>query len=265
MKPKVAIIGGKGQMGRWFKSFFESQGLTVLVADLDSDQTPREVAPLADVVVVSVPIPRVAQVVQEVAPYLRPDAALMDLTSVKTEPVAAMLAHFPGEVVGTHPLFGPREENIKGRTMLLCPGRGQRWLNWLEALLLKAGARVQITTPEEHDRLMALVQGLGHFLLISLGVTISRMEIDLKYLEDFLTPTFRTLHYLTWHLLSQDVALYACIQLQNQSNLAVLKAFEEAGQEVLSLVQGRDMKGLLNLLMEVRQYYLAALGEEVHF
>jgi prephenate dehydrogenase len=265
MKPKVAIIGGQGLMGRWFQNFFKSQGLTVLVADLDTPQTAREVAPLADVVVVSVPIPQVAQVVREVAPYLRPDAALMDLTSVKTEPVAAMLAHFTGEVVGTHPLFGPREENIKGRTVVLCPGRGERWLQWLERLLLEAGAHVQIITPEEHDRLMALIQGLAHFLLIALGVTVRRMEIDLKELENFATPTFRNLHYLIWHMLSQDVALYACIQLQNQANLPVLKTFEEAAQEVLSLVQGRDIKGLMNLLMEVRQYYLAALGEEVHF
>jgi prephenate dehydrogenase len=184
---------------------------------------------------------------------------------VKTEPVAVMLANFPGEVVGAHPLFGPREENIKGRTVVLCPGRGEKWLKWLEDLLLKAGARVEITTPEEHDRLMGLVQGLAHFLLISLGTTVRRLGIDLKELEDFATTTFRNLHYLTWHLLSQDVSLYACIQLQNRSNLPVLKTFEEAAQEVLSLVQQRDMAGLMTLLNEVREYYLAALGEEVHF
>ncbi len=52
----------------------------MLVADRDTPQTPQEVARLADVVVLSVPIPQVALVAQQVAPHLRPEAALMDLT-----------------------------------------------------------------------------------------------------------------------------------------------------------------------------------------
>lgn len=265
MTPKIAIIGGQGQMGRWFQRFFESQGLQVLVADRGTAQTSEEVAAQADVVLISVPIPQVGKVVRLVAPHVKPGAALMDLTSVKTEPVAAMLAHYGGEVVGTHPLFGPGEEDIKGRTVVLCPGRGGQWLKWLEDLLRQAGARVQITTPEDHDRVMALIQGLSHFLLISLGLTVQRLEIDLKELEDFSTPTFRSIHYRTWHLLSQDVAMYACIQLQNRANLPVLKTFEDAARQVLSLVEARDMKGLMALLQEMRQYYLSALGEEVRF
>ena len=56
----------------------------------------------------------------------------MDLTSVKQRPMAAMMSAFPGEVVGTHPLFGPGEETIEGRTMVLCQGRGERWFQWLQ-------------------------------------------------------------------------------------------------------------------------------------
>jgi prephenate dehydrogenase len=73
--PTIAIIGGNGQMGRWFTRFFEGQGLEVLVADIDSSRTPQEVAAQADVVVISVPIPKVTEVAREVAPFLKPDAA----------------------------------------------------------------------------------------------------------------------------------------------------------------------------------------------
>ena len=148
MKPSrhAHIIGGNGQMGRWFTRFFESQGWKSSVADVGTPQTSQEVAALADVVILSVPIPKVTEVAREVAPYLKPDAALMDLTSVKQRPMAAMMAAFPGEVVGTHPLFGPGEATIEGRTMVLCQGRGERWFQWLQDLLTQAGARVKITT-----------------------------------------------------------------------------------------------------------------------
>lgn len=251
-KPTIAIIGGNGQMGRWFQRFFAGQGLTVLVADVDTPQTAPEVAAQADVVILSVPIPKVTDLAQEVAPVLKPDAALMDLTSVKQRPMAAMLSAFAGEVVGTHPLFGPGEESITGRTVVLCPGRGERWFTWLKDLLTQAGARVKVTTAAEHDRLMAVVQGLAHFLLISFGAVIQELGVSLEDLEEFSTPTFATLHNLARRLLSQDAKLYACIQLQNPANRTVLRALEGAVADILYFIQRQDADGLVRLIEEIK-------------
>lgn len=253
MKPKIALIGGQGQMGQWFARFFESQGLEVLVADLDTPATPPEVARQADVVIVSVPIPQVKEVVQAVAPHLSPEAALMDLTSVKQAPMRVMLANFPGEVVGTHPLFGPGEDSITGRTMVLCPGRGERWFTWLKALLENAGARVKVTTAAEHDRLMAVVQGLSHFTLIALEMAIRQLGVDPQDLEDFATPTFDTLHRLARHLFRQDAKLYACIQLQNPANRVALRALEDAVADILYFIQRQNADGLVRLIESVKE------------
>lgn len=252
MKPTIAIIGGNGQMGRWFKRFFVSHDLEVLVADVDTPETAPEVAALADVVILSVPIPKVTELAREVAPFLKPDAALMDLTSVKQRPMAAMLAAFSGEVVGTHPLFGPGEESIQGRTVVLCQGRGEHWFLWLKDLLAQAGARVKVTSAAEHDRLMAVVQGLAHFLLISFGSVIQELGVSPEDLEEFSTPTFATLHNLARRLLSQDAKLYACIQLQNPANRIVLRALEGAVADILYFIQRQDADGLVRLIEEIK-------------
>lgn len=249
----VALIGGSGQMGRWFQRFFKAQGLAVLTADLDTPKTPPEVAAQADVVILSVPIPKVVAVAQEIAPHLRPDAALMDITSVKQRPLDAMLKAFPGEVVGTHPLFGPKEKSIEGRTVVLCPGRGERWLNWLKDLLDRAGARVKITSATEHDRLMAVVQGLSHFVLIALEKALRQLGVSSQDLEDYSTPTFATLHRLAQRLLSQDVQLYACIQLANPANRPALRALEDAVADILYFIQRQNSDGLVRLLEEIRE------------
>jgi prephenate dehydrogenase len=251
-KPTIAIVGGNGQMGRWFKRFFEGFGFAVLVADVDTAQTAPEVAALADVVILSVPIPVVTAVAQEVAPHLKPDAALMDLTSVKQRPMASMLSAFPGEVVGTHPLFGPGEDTIAGRTMVLCQGRGERWFTWLQDLLSQAGARVKVTSAAEHDRLMAVVQGLAHFLLIAFGSVLQELGVSPEDLEEFSTPTFATLNNLAQRLLSQDPRLYACIQLQNPANRMVLRALEGAVADILYFIQRQDADGLVRLIEEIR-------------
>jgi len=252
MKPTIAIIGGQGQMGRWFTRFFEDQGLEVLVADVGSPRTSQEVAAEADVVILSVPIPKVTEVAREVAPFLKPAAALVDLTSVKQRPMAVMMSAFPGEVVGTHPLFGPGESTIEGQTMVLCQGRGERWFQWLRDLLTQAGARVKITTAAEHDRLMAVVQGLAHFILIAFGTVIRDLGVSLEDLEEFSTPTFATLHKLTRHLLSQDAKLYACIQLQNPANRIALRALEGAVADILYFIQRQDADGLVRLIEELK-------------
>jgi prephenate dehydrogenase len=252
LKPQIALIGGHGQMGQWFQRFFESQNLSVLVADVSTHQTSQEVAAQADVVIISVPINKVSEVAREVAPHLKPDAALVDLTSVKQRPMAAMMAAFPGEVVGTHPLFGPREKSIEGQTIVLCQGRGEHWFNWLQDLLTQAGARVKITTAPEHDRVMAVVQGLAHFMLIAFGAVIRDLGVSLEDLEEFSTPTFSTLHNLTRRLLSQDPRLYACIQLQNPANRIALRALEDAVADILYFIQRQDADGLVRLIEDIK-------------
>lgn len=249
----IAIIGGAGQMGQWFERFFADYGLTVLVADLDTPQTPREVAAQADVVIISVPIAKVVEVIRDIAPHLKPDAALMDITSVKQRPLDAMLKAFAGEVVGTHPLFGPKEKSMDGCTVVLCPGRGERWLNWLKDLLEQAGAQVKVTSATEHDRLMAVVQGLAHFVLIALEKAIRQLGVSPQDLEDFSTPTFATLHSLAQRLLSQDAQLYACIQLANPANRVALRALEDAVADILYFIQRQNADGLVRLLEEIKE------------
>jgi prephenate dehydrogenase len=99
---------------------------------------------------------------------------------------------------------------------------------------------------------MALVQGLVHFVLIALGTTFRHLDVDLKQLEEFATPTFRNILDLTRRHLSQDAILYACIQLQNQANLSVITAFEEVVLQMLKHIHNRDATGLVALLNKTR-------------
>lgn len=258
MAVKIGLIGGQGQMGRWFERFFAAQGLEVLVADVDTEQTPQEVARRADVLVLSVPIPKVREIVRDLAPHLRPEAALIDLTSVKQAPMTEMLAQFPGEVVGTHPLFGPGAKSMSGQTVVLCPGRGERWFNWLKELLENAGARVKVTSATQHDRLMSVVQGLAHFSLLALEMAIRELGVSPQDLEDFATPTFSTLHHLARKLFTQDATLYACIQLQNPANRVALRALEDSVADILYFIQRQNADGLVRLITSVKEGFIEA-------
>ena len=255
MIPLVGIIGGLGQMGQWFRRFFVDQGLEVLIGEPGLTPTCSEVAARADVVVISVPLHLTEAVIAELAPHIRPEALLTDLTSLKQGPMAAMLEHFSGEVVGTHPLFGPGEESLSGQNIVLCRGRGETWFKWLQELLVQTGANVEITTPEEHDRLMSLVQGLTHFTLISLGTTFRRLQADINCMETLATPTFRAVYDQVYHLVNQNFPLYAHIQLLNPQNQITHAAFAEAVEQLRQIVLSKDADALVRVLEENQRYF----------
>ena len=104
---KVGIIGGTGRMGSWFADLLEQSGATVYRIGRTTDLTPSEAAAKCDVVVISVPIAQTVKIIREIGPLVSKHALLMDLTSIKKEPVQAMLEHSNAQVVGAHPLFGP--------------------------------------------------------------------------------------------------------------------------------------------------------------
>lgn len=104
---------------RWWRSLGHE------VRILDRGNWPRAQTLLTDVnaVVVSVPIHISVDVINELADLLPEDAILADFTSVKVEPLQAMLAIHNGPVVGLHPMFGPTVDQPVGQTMVVTPGR----------------------------------------------------------------------------------------------------------------------------------------------
>ncbi len=190
-KFSVGIIGGTGGIGRWFADFFRREGHVVHVTGRTTGMDIPGLATASQVIIVSVPIGVTCEVIRKVGPFLKEDALLMDLTSLKEEPVRVMLAASASEVIGCHPLFGPGIPSLAGQNIALCPGRGERWLPWLKALLERKGARVVVTTPRRHDEIMAIVQGLNHLNTIALGLVLHEAGMKEEDLEKFTTPIFR--------------------------------------------------------------------------
>ena len=118
-------------MGALLVRLFGDLGHRVVVADLDTELRAEEAAAIADVTIVSVPIAATEAVIRAVGPHVREDALLMDVTSLKTAPIDAMLAATRGSVVGTHPMFGPSVHTLQGQRVVLCRGRGEAWGDWV--------------------------------------------------------------------------------------------------------------------------------------
>jgi len=125
-----------------------------------------EVAAACPIVILAVPVSEMRGVAARLAPLLKPDALVLDVGSVKVEPVTIMREILPDhvEIVATHPLLGPMSarQGIRGARIAICPVRGRHAR--VAAFCRRLGLDVIVTTPEQHDRDAAEVQGLTHLV-----------------------------------------------------------------------------------------------------
>jgi chorismate mutase/prephenate dehydrogenase len=256
VEPKrVAVIGGLGQMGKLLERFFRDLGHQVQIADLGTELTPEQAAADADVCVISVPIARTIEVIERLGPLLREDALLMDVTSVKEAPLAAMLRCTRASVAGTHPMFGPGVHTLQGQRVVLCKGRGDAWNDWLAETLQTRGLVVTLADAAEHDRAMALVQVLTHFQTQVLGWALARSGVPLEESRRFTSPAYLMEAYVTARHFAQDPGLYGPIEMQNPGTARVTGEFQRAARELSEILASRDQERFSEMFREVRAYF----------
>jgi prephenate dehydrogenase len=248
----VGLIGGGGRMGTVFTGLFAASGCRVLSAGPGDDPTYGGLVTGCDLVVVTVPIAETLAVIRRIAPLLRPDQLLCDFTSIKREPVAAMLES-PAWVIGLHPLFGPMP-NVAGQNVVLCPARPGPCRPWVEAFLKGHGMNPVEMTPAGHDEAMAFIQGLTHFLNITFARTLQTRQADLEALLRVCSPVYQVFFAVLSRILSGDARLYGQIQLLNRENVPVLREFLDNGQALLAAVEGGDWDGFYKVFQEAADY-----------
>lgn len=252
---KIGIIGGTGGMGNLFSQVFQNAGHEVLIAGRNTPLRKEDIARLADVIVISVPIRDTVFVIDEITPLLGEHQILADLTSLKIDPVSAMLRS-KARVVVLHPMFGPTVGTIQGQTIVATPARCHENDLWFfQNIFESQGARVTITTAEEHDRMMAVIQGLTHFKAILLAGTMRRLGISPADTESYMSPVYRIETGIAGRLLAQNPDLYADILCMNPQVPSVLDTCKQAFDEMFSIVQERDRNAFTGEFLASREWY----------
>lgn len=237
-------------MGRWLAELLKKEGLTVHVTGRKTEMTAVDAAGLCDVVVVSVPIAATADMIATVGPLLKKEQVLMDLTSLKSRPVAQMLAHSVSEVVGCHPLFGPSVTKARGNNIVLCPGRGKKGYAWIKQIFEKEGYALLERTPEEHDRMMSVVQVLTHINTLSLGMAIAATGIPLAEINRFSTPIFRGKMEIVKKVMAESPEMYAGIIAGNPDADRIVQTYRQVVEDIQSMVSAGDVTKLKDAVMD---------------
>jgi prephenate dehydrogenase len=239
---KTLGLIGFGQFGRLAASLLadrfdmvvhDAAGLREAIEGLGYRAGDLATAAACDVVVVAVPVAAMREVLEAIAPHVRPGALVVDVGSVKVLPVQWMVETLPthADIVATHPLFGPQSARggLEGQRLVICPVRGERHHRIVE-IATSLGLVVSVTTPEEHDREMAYVQALTHLI----GRALVSLDIPDEELK---TRSYQHLLDLCGLVGGDTFELFTAIQTMNPHAREVAERFVSEAQRLLEQVK----------------------------
>lgn len=261
---KVAVIGGTRGLGKWIAQFLKDKDFSVVITGRDEiagekiskklgikyTSNNAEAVFNADIVILSVPIDAVSSVVPKIAPFLKKGSLFMDVTSVKEKPAEIMQKHVSDgiEVIPTHPLFGPRIRSLDGQVVVLTPETRGKWYKKVIKFLENENARILVTTPQNHDKMMSIVQGLTHFAYISIAATIERLKIDIKESRKFESPIYGLMVDMIARIVAQNPYLYYSIQTQNRYIRETHETFISVYNELNDMILREDEAGFVHIM-----------------
>lgn len=264
---KVAVIG-VGAMGCWLARFARDSLGDVVVADINrrkaarvavnlgvKSKPPLEAAAEADLILVAVPISKTAEVVKSLAGVTKRDALIADISSVK-EDIVATMKEIGGEteLASIHPLFGPGATTVEGKDFLVVPVRTGKIYRRLKRDLGRLGAKVTEIGEEEHDKLMAIVQCLTHFTLVSYLKTLQSLK-DFEKLREVRTPMYASLMNLAKSVLAGNPQVFGELQVYNRYARIIRSKILESCRTLDMTFSAKDAKDMERIFGEITDFF----------
>ena len=252
------VIGGSGQMGRWFVRFLRSQGFEVTVADpADGDIADwRHAAGGSDIYVIATPLPVASEVLSQMtdAP---PDGLIYDIGSLKT-PLRADLSRLVsagGRVASIHPMFGPETRLLSGRHVVVVDLGIEEATEGARELFASTMVSLVEMDLDSHDRLIAYILGLSHALNIAFFTALSGSGETASRLADLSSTTFDRQLAVASQVARENPHLYFEIQHLNEYGDESLAALAAAVTRLQEVVSSGDKEGFVDMMNTGASYF----------
>ncbi len=216
----------------------------------------------ADLVILCIPVGVCGAVAQEIAAHLKPGAIVSDVGSVKGAVVRDMAPHLPGSVhfVPAHPVAGTEHsgpdsgfaELFINRWCILTPPEGTApdAVERLRAFWAALGARVEITTPDHHDLVLAITSHLPHLIAYTIVGTADELaQVTSSEVIKFSAGGFRDFTRIA----ASDPIMWRDVFLANKDAvLEMLGTFNEDLSKLTRAIRRGDGEALFDHFTRTR-------------
>ncbi len=146
----------------------------------------------ADLVVIAVPVFTAARIMSELSALVDPACLIFDVASAKQELVSQARTVFPPKIrfVGTHPLAGSeksgpenaRSDLFKNSICFITPDSqtSKSAVRAVTQIWRLLGSRPICVSPQEHDRIVAMISHLPHLIAVLMMNTVDPKLLNLS-------------------------------------------------------------------------------------
>lgn len=205
----------------------------------------------ADLIILATPVHLIPKMAEEAIKNAKKGAIITDVGSTKKW-IVDRIEKLPCRAqffVGSHPMAGSEHTGVEFAVEDLLEGSpcivtktgktNKAAMTKLIRFWKALGAKVKVTSPEEHDRSVALVSHLPHLVAFSLAGAVPIKDLSLAA-EGFKDTT---------RVASSDPALWADIFLSNRLQLIRSgRMFEKYYREVVKALSKKDYPAIVRLL-----------------
>jgi cyclohexadieny/prephenate dehydrogenase len=225
-------------------------------------ETNAEAVKDADLVILCIPVGACGPVAADIAPHLKPGAIISDVGSVKASVVKDMAPHLPASVhfVPAHPVAGTENsgpdsgfaELFINRWCILTPPEGTdtNAVEKLRAFWTAIGAKVEIMTPEHHDRVLAITSHLPHLIAYTIVGTADELaQVTSSEVIKFSAGGFRDFTRIA----ASDPTMWRDVFLANkEAVLEMLGTFNEDLSKLTRAIRRGDGEALFEHFTRTR-------------
>ncbi len=269
------IIGGSGGMGKIFGKYFKEHGFIVTLHARDEQKLREAAVELnvkfeisleksvenADMVMISIPINSTPDMIRKIGPFLKKNAIIFDITSLKSAVVKALTEIknvFPVNCISLHPMFGPGISDMKNYVMMVVKVGGtdqyEVFMSELLELFRSDGLIVTETLPEIHDKRVALTLGVPHMLNILFLNLLKSTSEPLNELTRFTGTTFLLQKVFAESIIQREMEMFGEIQMENQEFVKILEKFENLLHKYKKIIKEKNIVGFNEIFSQGLEY-----------
>lgn len=213
----------------------------------------------ADLVVLATPVSVFEALISQMRDYIKKDTIIIDVGSVKGSIVEKIERLLPSEVyfVGTHPIAGSEKTGFEyaradlfiNSKVIITPTdkTAMSALEKVTQMWKHIGADVEFMSPEQHDRVYALVSHLPHLLSYCLVETVAQFD---KFFINYAGSGFRDITRVA----KSSPELWSDIFITNRENiLNFLEMFTNKLKQMRDLILKENITQLKALLESARK------------
>ena len=264
-KESVLIVGGLGEMGRWFSFFLQNQGHDVSVYDINgqsedfkSCKSLEEGIGETSCALIAASLEAVPKIIDELT-RLEFRGIVFDIASFKGYLKSSIRrANERGiSITSIHPMFGPSIRTLSDKVICFCDCGNEMANRKVESFFKDTAASIVKLSLDEHDRIISYVLGLSHMINILFMKVLMEGGYTCGELKKAASTTFLHQMVTSASVIHENPNLYYAIQKLNPFRGDLFSNLKKATESIADIVLSGNKREFLSLMEKGKDW----LGE----